>query len=106
MWERLAIGIIPGIGWRASEIQEVARAAEDSGFEAVFCTEVNNDSIATTQPMGVSTRRINVDTWVADVYLRVPYLCAKAAFLPRLRITIILCPPHTRLMRDYHWIAG
>jgi alkanesulfonate monooxygenase SsuD/methylene tetrahydromethanopterin reductase-like flavin-dependent oxidoreductase (luciferase family) len=81
MSERLAIGIIPGTGWRASEIQKVARAAEEGGFEAIFCTEVNNDSIATAQLMGVSTRQIKVGTWVADIYLRVPYLCAKAAIL-------------------------
>ena len=81
MSERLAIGIIPGTGWRASEIQDIARAAEESGFEAIFCTEVNNDSIATAQLMGVSTRQIKVGTWVADIYLRVPYLCAKAAIL-------------------------
>src|ERR1044071_386209 len=81
MSERLAIGIIPGTGWRASEIQDVARAAEDSGLEAIFCTELNNDSIATAQLMGVSTRRIMVGTWVADIYLRAPYLCAKAAIL-------------------------
>ena len=58
MSERLAIGIIPGAGWRASEVQDIARAAEENGFEAIFCTEVNNDSIATAQLMGVSTRRI------------------------------------------------
>src|SRR3954464_8130183 len=81
MLERLAIGIIPGTGWRASEIQDVARAAEENGFESVFCAEVNNDSIATAQLMGMSTRSIKVGTWVADIYLRVPYLCAKAAIL-------------------------
>jgi hypothetical protein len=49
MPERLGLGLIPGTGWRASEIQDVARAAEDAGFEAVFSTEVNNDAIATAQ---------------------------------------------------------
>src|SRR3954453_6742038 len=81
MSERLAIGIIPGTGWGASEIQDVAGAAEGNGFEAIFCAEVNNDSIATAQLIGVSTGRIKVGTWVADIYLRVPYLCAKAAIL-------------------------
>jgi alkanesulfonate monooxygenase SsuD/methylene tetrahydromethanopterin reductase-like flavin-dependent oxidoreductase (luciferase family) len=36
MSERLAVGIIPGTGWRATEIQEVAQAAEEAGFEAIF----------------------------------------------------------------------
>jgi alkanesulfonate monooxygenase SsuD/methylene tetrahydromethanopterin reductase-like flavin-dependent oxidoreductase (luciferase family) len=79
--DQLAVGIIPGTGWRASEIQDVARAAEESGFEAIFCTEVNNDSIATAQWMGASTRQIKIGTWVTDIYLRVAYLCAKAAIM-------------------------
>jgi alkanesulfonate monooxygenase SsuD/methylene tetrahydromethanopterin reductase-like flavin-dependent oxidoreductase (luciferase family) len=62
MSERLALGIIPGTGWRASEIADVARAAEDSGFEAIFCAEVNNDSIATAQLMGAATRQIKTGT--------------------------------------------
>jgi alkanesulfonate monooxygenase SsuD/methylene tetrahydromethanopterin reductase-like flavin-dependent oxidoreductase (luciferase family) len=49
MSERLAVGIIPGSGWRATEIQDVARAAEEAGFEAILCTEVNNDSVATAR---------------------------------------------------------
>jgi 5,10-methylenetetrahydromethanopterin reductase len=81
MLERLAVGIIPGTGWRANEIQDVARAAEDAGFEAIFCTEVNNDSVGTAQLMGLATRHIKVGTWVADIYLRAPYLCAKSAII-------------------------
>ena len=81
MPERLGLGLIPGTGWRAAEIQDVARAAEDAGFDAVFCTEVNNDAIATALLMGLATRRIKVGTWVAHIYLRLPYLCAKAAAL-------------------------
>jgi alkanesulfonate monooxygenase SsuD/methylene tetrahydromethanopterin reductase-like flavin-dependent oxidoreductase (luciferase family) len=46
--ERLGLGLIQidpqrGAGWRAGEIQDVARATEDAGFEAAFCAEVNND---------------------------------------------------------------
>jgi alkanesulfonate monooxygenase SsuD/methylene tetrahydromethanopterin reductase-like flavin-dependent oxidoreductase (luciferase family) len=58
---------------------DIVHAAEDAGFEAVFCTEVNNDSIATALLMGMATRRIKVGTWVADIYLRLSYLCAKEA---------------------------
>lgn len=79
MAERLALGVIPGTGWRVSEIQDVARSAEDAGFEAMFCAEVNIDAIATAQLMGVATSRLKVGTWVAHTYLRLPYLCAKAA---------------------------
>jgi alkanesulfonate monooxygenase SsuD/methylene tetrahydromethanopterin reductase-like flavin-dependent oxidoreductase (luciferase family) len=81
MTARLGLGLIPGAGWRAREIQDVARAAEDAGFDSVFCTEVNNDAIPTAQLMGLATRRIRVGTWVAHTFLRLPYLCAKAAIL-------------------------
>jgi alkanesulfonate monooxygenase SsuD/methylene tetrahydromethanopterin reductase-like flavin-dependent oxidoreductase (luciferase family) len=81
MSEKLALGIISGTGWRASEIADIARAAEDAGFAAIFCTEVNNDSIATALVMGLATRCIIVGTWVADIYLRLPYLCAKEAII-------------------------
>ena len=81
MAQRLGLGLIPGTGWRASEIQDIARSAEDTGFEAVFCAEVNIDAIATAQLMGLATRQLKVGTWVAHIYLRLPYLCAKAAIL-------------------------
>jgi alkanesulfonate monooxygenase SsuD/methylene tetrahydromethanopterin reductase-like flavin-dependent oxidoreductase (luciferase family) len=76
---RLAIGVVPAAGWSAADIRAVAREAEDAGFEAIFNTEVNSDALATAQLMGVSTRTIKVGTWVANVYLRHAYLCAKAA---------------------------
>jgi hypothetical protein len=36
MTERLGIGVIPGVGWSAAEVQAVAREAEDAGFDAIF----------------------------------------------------------------------
>ncbi len=81
MPERLGLGLIPGTGWRATEVQDIARAAEDAGFEAAFCAEVNNDAVATALLMGLATRRLEVGTWVAHIYLRTSYLCARAAAL-------------------------
>jgi len=81
MAERLGLAIIPGTGWRAREIQTIAREAEDAGFDAIFTTEVNNDALATAQLMGTATRRIQVGTWVANMYLRHPYVCAQGAAL-------------------------
>jgi alkanesulfonate monooxygenase SsuD/methylene tetrahydromethanopterin reductase-like flavin-dependent oxidoreductase (luciferase family) len=49
MPERLGLGLIPGTGWRTNEMQDIARAPEDAGFEGVFCAEVNNDAIATAR---------------------------------------------------------
>ena len=81
MSQRLALGIIPGVGWRAREIQTISQQAEGAGFQAIFATEVNNDVLATVQLMGAATQSIRVGSWVANIYLRHPYLCAKHAAL-------------------------
>jgi alkanesulfonate monooxygenase SsuD/methylene tetrahydromethanopterin reductase-like flavin-dependent oxidoreductase (luciferase family) len=81
MAERLGLGVIPGTGWSARDIQMVAREAEGAGFDALFTTEVNNDAMATAQLMGAATQRIQVGTWVANIYLRHPYVCAQGAAL-------------------------
>lgn len=81
MAERLGLGIIPGVGWRARDIQTIAREAEDAGFDGVFAAEVNNDVMATAQLMGAATRRIKVGTWIANIYLRHSYVCAQGAAL-------------------------
>src|SRR5271155_1292661 len=81
MADRLGLGVIPGAGWRASEIRTVAREAEDAGFDAIVTTEVNNNSLATAQLMGETTRRIKVGTWISSIHMRHSYACAKAASL-------------------------
>jgi alkanesulfonate monooxygenase SsuD/methylene tetrahydromethanopterin reductase-like flavin-dependent oxidoreductase (luciferase family) len=81
MAERLGLGIIPGTGWSASEIQRVAQEAEEAGFDAIFTAEVNNNALNTAQLMGTATHRILVGTWVANIYLRHPYVCAQGAAL-------------------------
>ena len=81
MAERLGLGIIPGVGWRAKDIQTIAREAEDAGFGGVFAAEVNNDVMATALLMGAATRRIKVGTWIANIYLRHSYVCAQGAAL-------------------------
>lgn len=81
MAERFGLGILPGIGWRAYEIEVIAKEAEGAGFEAILTVEVKNDGLATAQLMGSVTNRIKVGTWVANIYLRHSYLCAQAAGL-------------------------
>ena len=81
MAERLGLAIIPGIGWRANEIETIAREAEEAGFDAIFAAEVNNDVMATAQLMGAATRRIDVGTWIANIYVRHSYVCAQGAAL-------------------------
>src|SRR6266481_3409887 len=56
--QRLGLTVIPGAGWRASDVRNVAREAEAAGFDAIFTTEVNNDALATAQLMGSATTHI------------------------------------------------
>jgi alkanesulfonate monooxygenase SsuD/methylene tetrahydromethanopterin reductase-like flavin-dependent oxidoreductase (luciferase family) len=81
MGERLGLGVIPGAGWSAVDIRDIARETEAAGFDAIFVAEVNNDALATAQLMGSATARIQVGTWIANIYLRHPYVCAQAAAL-------------------------
>ena len=81
MVDRVSLGIIPGAGWRAADIRSISRDAEAAGFEAIFATEVNVDVMGIVQLMGEATSTIKVGTWVANIYLRHPYLCAKGAAL-------------------------
>lgn len=81
MADRLALAVIPGVGWSAAETGAIAREAEEAGFDAIFAAEVNNDVMATAQLMGAATRRIQVGTWIANIYLRHSYTCAQGAAL-------------------------
>jgi alkanesulfonate monooxygenase SsuD/methylene tetrahydromethanopterin reductase-like flavin-dependent oxidoreductase (luciferase family) len=81
MAERLALAVIPGVGWSAVETQAIAQEAEAAGFDAIVAAEVNNDVMATAQLMGAATSRIQVGTWIANIYLRHSYTCAQGAAL-------------------------
>lgn len=81
MADRLALAVIPGVGWNADEIRAIAREAEEAGFDAIVAAEVNNDVMATAQLMGAVTERIQVGTWIANIYLRHAYTCAQGAAL-------------------------
>jgi alkanesulfonate monooxygenase SsuD/methylene tetrahydromethanopterin reductase-like flavin-dependent oxidoreductase (luciferase family) len=79
--ERLGLGILPGVGWRASETRAIAIEAEQAGLDAILTAEVNSDAVATAQLMGEATREIKVGTWIASIHMRHSYSCAKAASL-------------------------
>ena len=80
MAERLGLGLIP-LGWGSEAIQAVAREAEAAGFNAIFTAEVNNNALAVAQLMGTATTRIQVGTWIANMYMRHSYACAQGAAL-------------------------
>ena len=57
-------------------IIEWARAAEDAGFDGVFMTEANNDSLACSLGIGFNTQRVKLGTAITNIYLRHPNLLA------------------------------
>jgi 5,10-methylenetetrahydromethanopterin reductase len=57
-------------------IVEWTKQAEDLGFDGVFMTEANNDSLACCLGLGFNTRRITLGTAITNIYLRHPSLLA------------------------------
>ena len=55
-------------------IVEWTKQAEDAGFDGVFMTEANNDSLACCLGLGFNTRRITLGTAITNIYLRHPNL--------------------------------
>lgn len=62
-----------------AELQELTREAESAGIEAVFSPEFMNDALANCMVMAQATTKIKVGTWIANIYLRHPALCAQTA---------------------------
>jgi alkanesulfonate monooxygenase SsuD/methylene tetrahydromethanopterin reductase-like flavin-dependent oxidoreductase (luciferase family) len=62
-----------------AELQQLACEAESAGVEAVFSPEFMNDALANCQIMAQATSKVKVGTWIANIYLRHPALCAQTA---------------------------
>ncbi len=62
-----------------AELQELAREAESAGLEAIFSPEFMNDALSNCHLMAQATSKIKVGTWIANIYLRHPALCAQTA---------------------------
>jgi 5,10-methylenetetrahydromethanopterin reductase len=70
----LAFSIMPDSP--LSTIVEWTKQTEDAGFDGVFMTEANNDSLACCLGLGFNTRRIALGTAITNIYLRHPNLLA------------------------------
>jgi 5,10-methylenetetrahydromethanopterin reductase len=70
----LAFSIMPDSPMQT--IVEWTKEAEDAGFDGVFMTEANNDSLACCLGLGFNTRRITLGTAITNIYLRHPNLLA------------------------------
>ncbi len=76
---RLGIVAANMAGLSFSELRDLARHAESAGFEAIFSPEFMNDSLINCQIMAQASTNIKVGTWIANIYLRHPALCAQTA---------------------------
>jgi alkanesulfonate monooxygenase SsuD/methylene tetrahydromethanopterin reductase-like flavin-dependent oxidoreductase (luciferase family) len=58
---------------------QLAREIEDAGFGGVYIPEAVNDALLCSLAVANATRRITIGTWIVNIYLREPALCAIAA---------------------------
>jgi len=78
--ERLGLALLPGaLGRSPDRLLRLAREAEEAGFDAVFVSEAGTDAFTVAQLLLGATRRMTVGTWIANIYLRHPVVCAAAA---------------------------
>ena len=56
----------------------LAREIEDAGFGGIYIPEAVNDALLCSLAVANATRRITVGTWIVNIYLREPALCAIA----------------------------
>lgn len=75
----LGLSIASNSGLPPAEMGELARAAEDAGFDAVFVAEVDGDALALCQPLIAATGTVAVGTAIANAALRPPVLAARTA---------------------------
>jgi alkanesulfonate monooxygenase SsuD/methylene tetrahydromethanopterin reductase-like flavin-dependent oxidoreductase (luciferase family) len=58
---------------------QLARETEDAGFGGVYIPEAVNDALMCSFAVASATKRINIATWIVNIYLREPALCAISA---------------------------
>jgi alkanesulfonate monooxygenase SsuD/methylene tetrahydromethanopterin reductase-like flavin-dependent oxidoreductase (luciferase family) len=58
---------------------QLARETEDAGFSGVFIPEAVNDALMCSFAVANATKRVTIGTWIVNIYLRDPALCAIAA---------------------------
>ncbi len=72
--------VSPVWGCKVEEMKELAREAENSGFEAIFSPEVPPYSaISNAQVFAEATSEIKVGTWITNIFMRRPVICAAEA---------------------------
>jgi alkanesulfonate monooxygenase SsuD/methylene tetrahydromethanopterin reductase-like flavin-dependent oxidoreductase (luciferase family) len=73
------VTVSPMSGIPHAEFIQLARETEDAGYSGVFIPEANNDALLCSYAVAGATRRVQIATWIVNIYLREPSLCAAAA---------------------------
>jgi len=72
--------VSPVWGCSVEDLRALAREAEEAGFEAIFSPEVPPYSaIANAQVFAEATSKIKIGTWITNIYMRQPVMCASEA---------------------------
>jgi alkanesulfonate monooxygenase SsuD/methylene tetrahydromethanopterin reductase-like flavin-dependent oxidoreductase (luciferase family) len=74
----LGFSLSPMSGIPFPEFFELSRAAEDAGMSGIFVPEANNDALMCCYGIAHSTKRVQIGTWIVNIYLREPTLCSAA----------------------------
>ncbi len=70
----------PVWGCSVNDLRALAKEAEAGGFEAIFSPEVPPYSaLANAQVFAEATSKIKVGTWITNIYMRQPVICAAEA---------------------------
>lgn len=105
--QRLGIVAATFSGLSFAELEALAREAESAGFDTIFLPEFMNDALANCQIVLSATSKLRAATWVSNIYLRHPLLCAQTAvaidYTSRGRLILGLGVSHRPIVENiYH----
>ena len=72
------ISLSPFSGIPYRELVQLAREAEQARFSGVYIPEASNDALMCSYAVARETERVQIGTWIVNIYLRDPALCAAA----------------------------
>src|SRR6266851_446253 len=75
----LGITVAPSSGIPYADFVQLTHEVEDTGFGGVFVSESTNDALMCCYAVAKATKRIQIGTWIVNIFLRDPTLCAISA---------------------------
>jgi alkanesulfonate monooxygenase SsuD/methylene tetrahydromethanopterin reductase-like flavin-dependent oxidoreductase (luciferase family) len=73
-----AISLSSMSGIPHAELLQLARESEDAGLSGIYVPEATNDALLDSYGIATVTKRVTIGTWIVNIYLRDPLLCAAA----------------------------